>query len=49
MFCWSQGDKDEDGTWYRKSDTPKEVTGAQTGKKKKEAKKKGNAEQKAST
>ena len=49
MFCQSQCNKDEDGTGYRKSDTPKEETGAQRGKKKKEAKKKANAEQKAST
>lgn len=50
MFCCSQGNKNEGGTWYRKSDTPTEETlGGQTGKKRKEAKKKSNAEQKAST
>ena len=49
MFCWSQGNKNEGGTWHRKSDTPTETLGGQTGKKKKEAKKRSNAEQQVST
>ena len=27
MFCWPQGNKNEGGTWYRKSDTATETLG----------------------
>ena len=47
ILCYSQGNKDEGGTWYRKSDTAKEETlGSQKGKKKKEG---SNLKQQGST
>lgn len=50
MFYCSQGNKDEGGIWYRKSDTPQEETcGSQKGKKNKQGKARNNAEQQAST
>jgi len=50
IFCCSQGNNDEGGTWYRKSDTAKEDTlGSQKGKTKKEEKEKTNSKQQGST
>ena len=47
ILCYSQSNKDEGGTWYRKSDTAKEETlGSQKGKKKKEG---SNLKQQGST